>query len=63
MRDSEALLTEARERIESVLDRCEAGNVSEWNAIKTQVRDALGKYFFDSTKRRPMILTIIQEVK
>ena len=63
VRDSEALLTEARERIESVLDRCEAGNVSEWNAIKTQVRDALGKYFFDRTKRRPMILTIIQEVK
>lgn len=63
VRDSEALLTEARERIESVLDRCEAGNVSEWNAIKAQVRDALGKYFFDRTKRRPMILTIIQEVK
>ena len=63
VRDSEALLSEARERIENVLSRCEAGNVSEWNAIKTQVRDALGKYFFDRTKRRPMILTIIQEVK
>lgn len=63
VRDSEALLTEARERIESVLDRCEAGNVTEWNAIKTQIRDTLGKYFYDKTKRRPMILPIIQEVK
>ena len=63
VRDSEALLTEARERIESVLDRCEAGNVTEWNAIKTQIRDTLGKYFFERTKRRPMILPIIQEVK
>lgn len=63
VRDSEALLTEARERIESVLDRCEAGNVTEWNAIKTQIRDTLGKYFYDRTKRRPMILPIIQEVK
>lgn len=63
VRDSEALLSEAKNRIEAVLDRCEAGNVSEWNAIKTQIRDSLGKYFFDKTKRRPMILPIIQEVK
>ena len=63
VRDSEALLTEARERIESVLDRCEAGNVSEWNAIKTHVRDALGIYFYDRNNRRPIILTIIKEVK
>jgi ribonuclease J len=63
VRDSEALLTEAKDRIESVLDRCEASNVTEWNAIKTQIRDTLGKYFYDRTKRRPMILPIIQEVK
>lgn len=63
VRDSEALLSEAKDRIESVLDRCEAGNVTEWNAIKTQIRDTLGKYFYDRTKRRPMILPIIQEVK
>ena len=63
VRDSEALLSEAKDRIESVLDRCEAGNVTEWNAIKTQIRDTLGKYFYDCTKRRPMILPIIQEVK
>ena len=63
VRDSEGLLTEAIPRIESILDRCEAGNVTEWNAIKTQIRDSLGKYFFERTKRRPMILPIIQEVK
>ena len=38
-------------------------NVTEWNAIKTQIRDALGRYFFEKTKRRPMILPIIQEVR
>ena len=63
VRDSEELMTGAENRIESVLDRCEAGNVTEWNAIKTQIRDTLGKYFYDKTKRRPMILPIIQEVK
>lgn len=63
VRDSEELITGAENRIQNVLERCEAGNVSEWNAIKTQIRDTLGKYFYDKTKRRPMILPIIQEVK
>lgn len=63
VRDSEELITEATAKVQSVLDRCEAGNVTEWNAIKTQIRDTLGKYFYDKTKRRPMILPIIQEVK
>ena len=63
VRDSEELINGAQSRVENVLDRCEAGNVTEWNAIKTQIRDVLGKYFYDKTKRRPMILPIIQEVK
>jgi ribonuclease J len=62
VRDSEALLTDATAKVQMVLDRCEAGNVTEWNAIKTQIRDTLGKYFYDKTKRRPMILPIIQEI-
>lgn len=63
VRDSEELIAGAQARVESVLDRCEAGDVTEWNAIKTQIRDTLGKYFYDKTKRRPMILPIIQEVR
>jgi len=63
VRDSEELLAEARARVEMILDRTGAAKVTEWNAIKTQIRDSLGKYFFDKTKRRPMILPIIQEVK
>lgn len=62
VRDSEALLTDATAKVQMVLDRCAAGNVTEWNAIKTQIRDTLGKYFYDKTKRRPMILPIIQEI-
>ena len=63
VRDSEELMSGARSRIEHVLERCNTGNVTEWNAIKTQIRDALGRYFFEKTKRRPMILPIIQEVR
>lgn len=62
VRDSEALMNEATAKVQNVLDRCQAGNVTEWNVIKTQIRDTLGKYFYEKTKRRPMILPIIQEV-
>lgn len=63
VRDSEALMKGAKEKVEAVLDRCSTGNVSEWNFIKTQIRESLGRYFFEKTKRRPMILPIIQEIK
>ena len=63
VRDSEALMKGAKEKVEAVLDRCGTGNVSEWNFIKTQIRESLGRYFFEKTKRRPMILPIIQEIK
>ena len=63
VRDSEDLMKGAKDRVESVLEKCHTGNVAEWNFIKTQIRDSLGKYFFEKTKRRPMILPIIQEIR
>ena len=34
----------------------------EWSNLKQAVRDQLGGYLFNKTKRRPIILPIIQEV-
>lgn len=62
VRESEALMDEARARVEQALERCEDENVKEWAAIKANVRDALGRYLFDKTRRRPMILPIIMEI-
>ena len=62
VRESEALMDEARERVEQALDRCQDNNITEWAAIKSNVRDALGRYLFEKTRRRPMILPIIMEV-
>ncbi len=62
VRESEALMDEARARVEQALDRCQDEGVKEWAAIKANVRDALGRYLFEKTRRRPMILPIIQEV-
>lgn len=62
VRDSEELIREAHDRVASVLERCEAGNIREWAVIKSQVRDTLSRYLYEKTRRRPMILPIIMEV-
>ena len=62
VRESEVLMEEAREKVKQALDKCEENHISEWSAIKSNVRDALGRYLYERTKRRPMILPIIMEI-
>ncbi|MDD2432786.1 MAG: ribonuclease J [Clostridia bacterium] len=62
VRESEELMEEARERVKVVLDNCFQKRITDWSSIKAQVRDALGKYLYDKTRRRPMIMPIIMEV-
>lgn len=62
VRESEGLLEEAKERVKNALyDQLERGT-TEWAVLKSGVRDVLGKYLFEKTRRRPMILPIIMEV-
>ena len=62
VRESEALMDEAKARVEQALEKCEDEKITEWSTIKSNVRDALGRYLFDKTRRRPMILPIIMEL-
>ena len=62
MRDLEALIREMTRRVDAVIERCADNNITEWNVIKMQIRDTLSRYIFEKTRRRPMILPIIQEV-
>jgi ribonuclease J len=62
VRDSSALMTEAQARVRAALENRNSSNISEWSAIKLQVREVLGKYLLEQTGRRPMIMPIIMEV-
>jgi len=62
VRESEQLMDEARDKVKQTLEKCETGGITEWSAIKASVRDALGKFLYERTRRRPMILPIIMEV-
>jgi len=62
VRESETLLEEANRIVTQTLEKCMEENVNEWSSLKNNVKDALGRYLYDQTKRRPMILPIIMEV-
>lgn len=63
VRESESMLEEAKEKVRQTMARCRENKITEWAVLKSQVRDALSKHFYEKTRRRPMILPIIQEIE
>lgn len=62
VRESEALMDEAKQLMKNVMDRCYVRNIREWGNIKSEMRDALSDFIYKETKRSPMILPIIMEI-
>ncbi|MFV9509796.1 ribonuclease J1 [Tepidibacillus sp. LV47] len=62
VRESEELLEEANRLVTATLQRLMIENVNDWSSLKTSVRDVLGRFLYEQTRRRPMILPIIMEV-
>ncbi|WIV20836.1 ribonuclease J [Paenibacillus polygoni] len=62
VRESEGLLDEANRIVTSTLQKLMSENVNEWASLKTNVKDSLGRFLYEQTRRRPMILPIIMEV-
>ncbi|MGO4542530.1 ribonuclease J [Paenibacillus sp. YIM B09110] len=62
VRESEGLLDEANRIVTSTLTKLMNDKVNEWASLKTNVKDALGRFLYEQTRRRPMILPIIMEV-
>lgn len=62
VRESEALISEARKVVRDALLTCEGKQISEWAYIKTLIKDTLKDFLWQKTKRGPMILPIIMEI-
>ena len=62
VREAEGLMDEAKDKVQLALEKCEENGVSEWSAIKSTVRDSLGRFLYERPRRRPMILPIIMEI-
>ena len=62
VKESEELMKEASEHVRGIVeDNISAGKI-EWSVLKQNIRDDLGKFLYDETKRRPMIIPIISEI-
>ncbi|WP_141603450.1 ribonuclease J [Terrilactibacillus laevilacticus] len=62
VRESEKLIEDASQIVSEVISQSLTKNVSEWSSLKNGIRDALSRYLYEKTKRRPMILPIIMEI-
>ena len=62
VREAGALMDEVKQIVIQALNKCETNHIMEWSVIKSSVRDALGKFIYEKTHRRPIILPIIMEV-
>ena len=63
VRESEELMSKAKDICKQALTVAEgADGTREWANLKQAVKDQLSSYLFSQTKRRPVILPIIQEI-
>lgn len=62
VRESEELMDEVRQIANDVLVKTLDSRITEWNQIKSNVKDALSKYLYSKTKRKPVILPVIMNV-
>lgn len=62
VRESEELLNEASDKVREIVEEGLQQKKIEWSEMKQNMRDKLGKYLYEQTKRRPMIIPIISEI-
>ena len=62
VKDNMDILKESSVISERIIKNNIAENYVDYNNIKQEIRLNLGKYFYEQTECRPMIITIIGEV-
>ncbi|MDP6142225.1 MAG: ribonuclease J [Dehalococcoidales bacterium] len=59
--EAKDMLDKSRDLIAQVLDHG-GKHTAEWGFVTTKVRDILNKFYYEQTKRRPMILPVVVKV-
>lgn len=64
VKDNQSLLEETKSLSEELIEANIEVNTKrvDYSKIKNEVRDKLGKFFYERTESKPMIITVIQEV-
>lgn len=56
------MMTDAKTVVRRALEGCQLTGFKDWGSIKGKIRDELSEYIYTRTKRKPMILPVIQEI-
>ena len=62
VKDNMDILKESSIISEQIIKNNTSNNYVDYNNIKQEIRMTLGKYFYDQTECRPMIITVIGEI-
>ncbi len=62
VRESEEMMEQARKLAQTSLQAALQRGCADWTELKNGLRDDLSKFFFQKTKRSPMILPIVMDV-
>ena len=57
------ILIHLKKLAEKTLRHCLERNILEWTAVKNKIKESVGNYLYFKTRRRPMILIIIEDVE
>jgi len=60
-KESKDMIDRSRDLVARVLNHS-GGRPVEWSFVNTKVRDILNRFYYDETKRRPMILPFMVKV-
>jgi len=60
-RESKDMIEESRDLVAKAFDH-RGGRPADWGFFNTKVRDILNRFYYDQTKRRPMILPVMVKV-
>ncbi len=62
VRESEELMCAARQVCRQVIESSQLQTGKDWTNLKQALRDQLGSFLYNKTRRRPVVLPIIQEI-
>lgn len=62
IKENQGMMEEIRKRLRAIVSRLPSYQEAEPDYIKTLIRDQIGQFLYNKTKRRPMILPVVIEI-
>jgi len=61
VKEADELMEEMRQEAIRTMDKCQYEQITDWSTIKSMLKNDMGHFLYQKTKRSPMILPVIME--